>query len=115
MYKRRPIGMYNEYCSYIALTDFRTQINVAAVVTDPRADFRAAGHDTELDYAGVKPQIVTSQELLENFGEWGSDVQKLIGCIQMPDKWNVNVVYPPLESYTSGRIALLGDAVCLSL
>lgn len=36
----------------------------------------------------------------------------LLGCIQKPSKWSLHAVYPPLETYVSGNIALIGDSVC---
>ena len=58
---------------------------------------------------------ISRAELQAEFAEWGPDVRCLVGC--MPEqtlRWSVHVVYPPLESYSRGRVALLGDAVCAS-
>ncbi|OBZ79798.1 Salicylate hydroxylase [Grifola frondosa] len=52
----------------------------------------------------------SQEELLKEYEGWGSDVPALLGCIQAPSKWSIHVVYPPLETYVRGRIALLGDA-----
>ena len=53
----------------------------------------------------------TRDELLKEYEGWGSDVLKILGCIQNPSKWMIHVVNPPLQTYVKGRVALLGDAV----
>ncbi|KIM88945.1 hypothetical protein PILCRDRAFT_245641 [Piloderma croceum F 1598] len=53
---------------------------------------------------------VSKQDLLDEFSGWGSDVMALLGCIQKPSKWSLHAVYPPLETYVSGNIALIGDS-----
>jgi salicylate hydroxylase len=55
---------------------------------------------------------VSEQDLLDEFSGWGSDVMALLGCIRNPSKWSIHAVYPPLETYVSGNIALIGDSVC---
>ncbi|KAI0699376.1 salicylate hydroxylase [Cerioporus squamosus] len=54
---------------------------------------------------------VPRDELQKHFDGWGPDVSILLRL--MPEKvsrWCLHVVHPPLESYTRGRVALLGDA-----
>ncbi|RPD82203.1 FAD/NAD-P-binding domain-containing protein [Lentinus tigrinus ALCF2SS1-7] len=54
---------------------------------------------------------VPRDELQKDFDGWGPDVSILLGL--MPEKvsrWSLHVVHPPLENYTRGRVALLGDA-----
>lgn len=53
---------------------------------------------------------VTQEEMLAEYEGWGSDVQKILGCIRTPSKWMIRVVQP-LSSYVKGTVALLGDAV----
>ena len=65
------------------------------------------------DEAWVAPS--TQEELLREYEGWGSDVLKVLGCIQKPNKWMIHVVHPPLHSYVKDRVALLGDAVGFSL
>ena len=51
------------------------------------------------------------QQLLEEFANFGDDAMRMLKCIRNPSKWFIHVVYPPLESYVRGKVALLGDAV----
>ncbi|OCH96306.1 FAD/NAD(P)-binding domain-containing protein [Obba rivulosa] len=53
---------------------------------------------------------VSQEELLKEYEGWGPDVINTLKCVQSPSKWSIHVVYPLLETYTKGRIALLGDA-----
>lgn len=55
--------------------------------------------------------IVSKEDLLGEYDGWGSDVLKLLSCIETWSKWKINVVYPLLESYAKGRVVLVGDAV----
>ena len=55
---------------------------------------------------------IAREELQREFNGFGPDVRALVGC--MPEKtlrWYMHVVHPPLESYSNGRVAVLGDAV----
>lgn len=54
------------------------------------------------------------EEILAQYEGWGPDVVNLLKCIKQPNKWYINVVDPPLESYVKGRVALVGDAVSVS-
>ena len=54
---------------------------------------------------------VSREELLKEYEGWGPDVINTLSCIHAPSKWWIHVVYPPLETYTKGRVAVLGDAV----
>ena len=38
-------------------------------------------------------------------------MRDILSCIEKPNKWYINVVYPHLKSFVNGRVALLGDAV----
>ena len=80
-------------------------------------DNKNAPPDTWERHAPANPAVstVSKADLLAEYDGWGSDVIKLLGCIETWSKWKINVVYPPLASYVQGRIALIGDAVCLYL
>lgn len=58
-------------------------------------------------------EVVTNEELSNQFADYGSNVRSILACIDKPNKWYINVVYPHLESYVKGRVALLGDAVSI--
>jgi len=51
----------------------------------------------------------THEECLEDFKGWHEDVQTLIRAIDTPYKW-VLKVRDPMETWSKGRITLLGDA-----
>lgn len=54
---------------------------------------------------------VPQQELLDAYAGWGEDPLKILSCIKSPSKWSIFALYPPLESYVKGKVALVGDAV----
>ena len=60
-----------------------------------------------------KPWVTSSTEtnVMQEFDGWADDVIGLLRCMQTSSKWSIHVVYPPLESYVKGRVALIGDAV----
>lgn len=86
-----------------------------AFATDRTPDFRAddapAAHQSEWDRAAHPVQPATQEEMLAEYDGWGPDVIRLLQCIPNPDKWSINVLYPPLQSYSRANIALIGDAV----
>ncbi|KAH8099305.1 hypothetical protein BXZ70DRAFT_943202 [Cristinia sonorae] len=83
-----------------------TVINVVAFATDRTLNIGEAPRPEGEPW--VLP--LSTNELLAEYKGWGSDVLKILGCIQAPSKWLIHVVYPPLSSYVKGRIALLGDS-----
>ncbi|KAJ3543230.1 hypothetical protein NM688_g5882 [Phlebia brevispora] len=73
----------------------------------------AANHNAPLeqqlsDVPTVTP--VDSETLLKEYQDFGSEVTGLLRCVQKPNQWTIDVVYPALQSYVQGRVALLGDA-----
>lgn len=83
------------------------KINVAAFV----AKYDVAIGDRELPPDALGVEVLTNEQLLKDFEGWGSEVTGLLSCIEEPNRWSINVVHPPLQSYAKGKIALLGDAV----
>lgn len=54
--------------------------------------------------------VSTSKEDMQaDFAEWGPHVQKIVGAMQKPDIWAL-FMHPPCDTYTKGRVCLLGDA-----
>jgi salicylate hydroxylase len=54
--------------------------------------------------------VTTSKEDMErDFASWGPHVQKIVGAMQKPDIWAL-FMHPPCDTYTKGRVCLLGDA-----
>lgn len=88
----------------------RRQINVVAFVKDHTVAVGSAnlpeGH----------PSVVPSSQevLMQEFAGYGPDVLGVLRCINNPNKWYINVIHPPLQSYVKGRVALIGDAVSVA-
>ena len=56
-------------------------------------------------------EVVRTADLLDAFADYGSNIRAVLGCIDKPNKWYINTVYPHLQTYAKGHVALLGDAV----
>ena len=67
------------------------------------------------EIVGQQLEHTSSDELLQTYADWGSEVRKLLSCGEGVTKWNINVVYPhlPSDQWTKGKVAILGDAVSL--
>ncbi|KAF9026005.1 FAD/NAD-binding domain-containing protein [Hymenopellis radicata] len=76
-------------------------INVSAVVYRPGVKGTS--------YEGKTVEDRSQEELLQHYGGWEEEVQHLLRCVETPRCWVINVLNP-LPLYTSGNIALLGDA-----
>ncbi|KAF8913251.1 FAD/NAD(P)-binding domain-containing protein [Gymnopilus junonius] len=55
-------------------------------------------------------EVVPARELLECYQGWGPDVVTILKSIKNPSRWSIHTLYPPLPTFVSGRIALVGDA-----
>ena len=54
--------------------------------------------------------VATSkQEMEDDFQGWGPHVTKIVKAMQKPDIWAL-FEHPPCDTYTKGRVCLLGDA-----
>lgn len=51
----------------------------------------------------------TIEEISKDFQGWHADVQSLIACIDKPYKWAL-IFREPMETWSVGRVSLLGDA-----
>ena len=80
---------------------------MAAFVADNTINIGDANLPDDAPTSGV----ASTAELLNEFEDFGSDIRSVLGCMERPLKWYINVVYPHLSSYTKGHVALLGDAV----
>ena len=69
----------------------------------------------EVKLAKNQPAVVpaTVEEILAEYSDYGSDIRKILSCVQSPTRWNLTVVWPHLSTFVNGGIALLGDAVGL--
>lgn len=80
------------------------KINVVAFVTD-----RSKEYGTPVKEPAV--ERVSNDDLMDDFAGWGSETRSLLCCIETPDRWNINVVYPFVETYVRDTVALIGDSV----
>ena len=55
-------------------------------------------------------EVVSNEEMMEQYADFGSNIRAVLGCIDKPNKWYVSVVYPHLKTYVRGKVALIGDA-----
>ncbi|CAL1694047.1 unnamed protein product [Somion occarium] len=82
--------------------------NIVAFVTDRSIPFG------EIQRSPTEPWVipVTPEGMLADFADCGanSDTIKLLRCINNPTKWFLYAVYPVLDTYVKGRVALVGDA-----
>ncbi|TFY80957.1 hypothetical protein EWM64_g3057 [Hericium alpestre] len=81
-------------------------LNVVAFVTDFSLPM---GH---LSLPLEEPWVVpaSKDELLSQFSDWGDDARMVLQFIENPTKWSLHGLYPPLPSFVTGRVALIGDA-----
>lgn len=80
------------------------QVNIVAFVTD-----RSKSPSLEpLPQPWVTQH--TTDEVLSAYAGWGPDVLALLGCMENPSAWAIHSVKPLLETYSRGRVAVLGDA-----
>ncbi|CAL1694064.1 unnamed protein product [Somion occarium] len=83
-------------------------INVVAFVTNMDGDIPVGNGKLPLGAQWVCD--APKDELLSKYEEFGSDIKTLLSCVRKSSKWSIHIVYPPLESYVNGRIALVGDS-----
>ncbi|KAA1472118.1 FAD/NAD(P)-binding domain-containing protein [Dentipellis sp. KUC8613] len=84
----------------------KTILNVAAFAIDYSTPM---GHKPR---PPGEPWVVPTsrEEVLGHFKGWNCDVMKILESIEQPTKWYVHGLYPPLDSFVRGRVALIGDA-----
>ncbi|RDB27667.1 Salicylate hydroxylase [Hypsizygus marmoreus] len=70
----------------------------------------SARHDLEnTTFDGPWMSTTDKTEFAGMFSHWEPEVQDLIECVDKPLRWAVHTVRP-LDSFISGRVALIGDA-----
>ena len=57
----------------------------------------------------ARTAVGTTEELADDFRGWHQDVQAIIEKIDSPVRWPL-MVRPPMDSWSRGRVTLLGDA-----
>lgn len=83
-----------------------TMINVVAFVSDLTRPIGSTTLPPGTPWVTPVPQ----EELLAQYADWGADAQHILRCLEQPSKWSIHGVYPQLEHYVRGRVAVLGDA-----
>ncbi|KAJ3503290.1 hypothetical protein NLJ89_g8499 [Agrocybe chaxingu] len=81
-----------------------TVLNVAAFISTPQG----------VKLAPEQPQpwveITPQQELLDGFQGWGDDALAVLKLMKAPSRWAIHTLYPPLKTFVSGKVVLVGDA-----
>ena len=54
---------------------------------------------------------VSNDDVMDDYKGWGPETRALLSCIDKPDQWNINVVFPFVETYVRDTVALVGDSV----
>ena len=80
-------------------------LNVVAFTTDFSRPMEWEGNSDEW------VQNVPQEEMLKDFEGWGPDVQAMLKGIKSPSKWSIHALYPTINKYAEGKVALIGDAV----
>lgn len=78
-----------------------TIINVVANYSVPGKE------GTVLD--GPASREATKEEMMAHYADWDPEVLAVLNCIEKPLKW-ASQALRPLDTYSTGRIALVGDA-----
>ena len=56
-------------------------------------------------------EVVPQQEVTDGYSGWGNDAKIILQHFKHPSRWSIHALYPPLETFISGKIVLVGDAV----
>ena len=82
------------------------KINVVAFACDRSIDWG------ERPLPSGQPWVTqrSTEELLETYSDFGEDIKILLKCLPNPSVWAIHGVYPLLNSYARGRVALVGDS-----
>ncbi|GJE87995.1 FAD-dependent oxidoreductase [Phanerochaete sordida] len=83
-------------------------INIAAFVA--RYDVPVGDASIARDPEQPTVEVVSNEEMMEQYSDFGSNIRAVLGCIDKPNKWYISVVYPHLKTYVRGKVALIGDA-----
>lgn len=60
-------------------------------------------------------ETVPKSEITALYSDMGSDAKIIVNHVDNASKWYIHAVSPTLTSYLSGRVVLVGDAVCIFL
>ncbi|VDB99848.1 unnamed protein product [Peniophora sp. CBMAI 1063] len=84
-------------------------LNIVAFTTDFSRPMEYEGNPQEW----VKD--VPQAEMLKDFEGWGPEVQAMLNGIKNPSKWSIHALYPTIDKYVAGKVALIGDAAHATL
>ncbi|KAG5634066.1 hypothetical protein H0H81_003564 [Sphagnurus paluster] len=104
-----PTLLTSAPCCYVGKNKF---IIVYPMSRGKFVNFVAYDSQPELEgttFNGPWVSTVSPTELAGLFSTWETDIQTLISCVENPLLWAVHTVNT-LESFISGRVALVGDA-----
>lgn len=59
---------------------------------------------------GAWVETVPKSEILAQYEDMGNDVKTIVNHVNSAGKWYIHQVNPPLSSYVSGRVVLVGDS-----
>ncbi|VDB92182.1 unnamed protein product [Peniophora sp. CBMAI 1063] len=83
-----------------------TMLNIAAFTTDRSRPMQPAGPKSSWS-TWVSPAPLS--EVLSAFSDFGPDAKAILGCIDVPSKWAVHGMYPPMDTYV-GRARTEGES-----
>ncbi|KAI0673672.1 FAD/NAD-P-binding domain-containing protein [Trametes maxima] len=82
---------------------------INAVAFDARYDIEIG--EANLPEGAPWVEHVTREEVQRVYEGWGPEVTTLLECMpEKPSKWSIHALYPPLDTYVKGKVALLGDS-----
>ena len=94
---------------YVGCSTRCSQINVVAFYADYTKPIGAESLPPSEPWV----ETVSQEEMFKVFEGCGPQVMALLNCIKTPSKWAIHVVQPHLDTFVKGRVAVIGDAVCL--
>ncbi|KAA1472123.1 FAD/NAD-P-binding domain-containing protein [Dentipellis sp. KUC8613] len=100
------VWMGNDRCLTMFPVRNDTLLSVSSVVTDYSVPMGQNAPPPGQPW--VLP--ASQDELLDNFKGWRDEPMAVLKCLQEPTKWFLHGMYPPLNSYVKGQVALIGDA-----
>lgn len=99
---KRPMMYFGKFRHIVTYqVSHKRMINVVAIISD----YTREGHTIN----GPSTVRVSQEEVLSTFVGWEAHVQALFKCIKNPMRFALQAIRP-LNSYSMGRVALLGDA-----
>ncbi|THH28366.1 hypothetical protein EUX98_g5817 [Antrodiella citrinella] len=89
-----------------------TQLTVYPIARGTRINFAATIASFGMEnsaFEGPWVEDVPPFDLITHFSRWEPEVQSLMQCVSNLSRWSMHTVHP-LQTFVSGRVAVLGDA-----